>query len=92
MDMDLPPDARAKYLSRREKDLSDCRLALQNADYEVPIRIGHQLKGNATTFGFEPLAEIGHRLETAGKLKNPAQIEAALADFTTYLKSQISSQ
>lgn len=90
-EMDIPPEARAKYLQRREKDLSDCQAALLSHDFEVFMRIGHQLKGNATTFGFDPLSEIGIRMEEAAKQKNLPEIQKAIMDFQSYLKSQNSS-
>lgn len=87
-DMEIPPEAKAKYLQRRKKDLADCQTALETLDYEIFIRIGHQLKGNATTFGFDPLATIGVRLEDFGKEKNLSEIRNAVRDFEVYLKSQ----
>ena len=89
--MEIPPEAKAKYIQRREKDLSDCQMALENLDYDIFIRVGHQLKGNATTFGFDPLAGIGVRLEDFGKEKNLSEIKKAVSDFQVFLKSQISS-
>ena len=91
MSIEIPPEARAKYLERRQKDLTDCRQAIQNSDFEIPMRVGHQLKGNAQTFGFDPLTSIGIRLEEGGKHKNLAEIKSAVSDFEVYLKSQIST-
>lgn len=89
IEMEIPQEAKNKYLQRREKDLRDCLLALQSSDFDVFVRIGHQLKGNAITFGFEPLSEIGERLESSGKQQDRQKMQKALNDFETYIKGQI---
>lgn len=68
--MNLPLQAIEKYLQRRKQDLVLIEEGLKAGDFEPLQRVGHQLKGNADTFGFPELAAIGRELEIAAKEKN----------------------
>jgi HPt (histidine-containing phosphotransfer) domain-containing protein len=68
--MEVPLKLRLNYIERRKVDASACENALQLSDFKTLERVGHQLKGNGATFGFEELAEIGRDLEIAAKAEN----------------------
>lgn len=61
--MDIPEELAQSYLLRRLSDLEALEKALLVEDYETCERIGHRLKGSASTFGFEDLAELARHLE-----------------------------
>ncbi len=66
-EMDIPKEAILKYLERRFTDIENCRIALQRGDLSVCETIGHQLKGNGSTFGFPEISTVGKSLELAAK-------------------------
>lgn len=76
--MELPQEFYVNYVSRREKDLLALTEASQANDAEVFKRIGHQIKGNAESFGFGELTAIASEIEKVGpadfKNKNYDQV------------------
>lgn len=66
-EIDIPKEAIQKYLERRFTDIENCRLALQRGDLSVCEIVGHQLKGNGSTFGFPEISTVGKSLELAAK-------------------------
>ena len=83
--MELSTEQKQKYLTRRENDLRDCFTAIESKDVPILARIGHQMKGNAITFGFDPLSKIGQDLEDAARACDWAKVEAAVSQFKKYL-------
>ena len=64
MDFDiLPPEMYITYLERRKAELAKLRQAAAEGRTEDFKVVGHQLKGNAPSYGFEDLAEIARKLE-----------------------------
>lgn len=63
-EMIIPAEIRQRYLERRKKDLETLKLALQTKNFEEFKRIGHQLKGNAASFGYLDLEKLAIQLET----------------------------
>ena len=59
---EVPAESRKKYLTRRLAELDQLEASL---DVELAKRVGHQIKGNAATFLFPTLAELGSQLEQA---------------------------
>ena len=82
----IPEDVRKKYIERRKKDLADCRLALANADFKCFSFIGHQIKGNALTFGFDELTPIALEMEKLAVEKNVDNLHDLLNRFEAVLK------
>ncbi len=89
--IDIPLDARLKYVERRKQDLVDCRTAVSKLDFKILERVGHQIKGNAATFGFDELAKIAIEMENLALKKDVDQLKSNLNRFETYLK-KIASQ
>lgn len=73
--MDLPPELYQNYHKRRKADLERLRMAAQNNDVEPFNTLGHQLKGNAPTYGYDDLAELGKKMEalSASELSTKGQ-------------------
>jgi len=84
---EIPKELRVKYLERRWDDLKNCQEALSNKDFDFLSRLGHQLKGNAATYGFEQLGLLAIRLEESAKLKNMTEITSILNLFKDYLQN-----
>ena len=83
--MKISDEQKKKYIARRENDVKECLEALSKKDNQVLQRVGHQLRGNALTFGFAPLGEIGERLESASVELNWQKMEEAVQQIQTYL-------
>ena len=83
--IDIPADVRNKYVERRKKDLIDCRDAIKKLDFKLLERVGHQIKGNATTFGFDELSAIAIEMETSALKKDVEKLKSNLKRFETYL-------
>lgn len=82
---------RALYLERRRAEIPKLYEALHNESFELFQLIGHQLQGNASSFGFDPLADLGVKLEKAGNEKNHALAKDTLEAFENFL-SQLNLQ
>jgi HPt (histidine-containing phosphotransfer) domain-containing protein len=81
----LPEDLRRRYLARRYQDAVDCASRLINHDWAYFERLGHQLKGNAPSFGYNELQEIALRIETHAKKRDLLNLEATLEDFKSWV-------
>lgn len=64
-DLQIPDEIRHNYLIRREKDLQTLKSSLAIGDLSEFKRIGHQLKGNASSFGYLELESIAIAMEKA---------------------------
>ena len=80
MDADfvIPEDTRRRYLERRLADVETLSAAWRAGDFTEFKRIGHQLKGNAASFGYKDLEVIAIDLEKAGLNKDRASAENQL--------------
>lgn len=79
--MQVPVEARQKYLERRKQDVVASKEALSKQDYSFLERLGHQVKGNAVTFGFDELTNIAVAIEQAAKAKNITQLQTLIEQF-----------
>jgi HPt (histidine-containing phosphotransfer) domain-containing protein len=86
--VDIPIEMKAKYLERRKQDYTDCLNAFLKSDFETFLRVGHQLKGNAASFGFDDLGVIATEMEQAAKNKDMSQIKISLDKFDQFLQSK----
>ncbi len=75
-----------RYLKNVEKDLHALKAAESAEDYATVQRIGHNLNGTGTSFGFPRITELGAVLERAGKDRTIDQIRASVDDLTAYLE------
>lgn len=85
--MELPIEFRDSYIQRRKDDLEMSLVSLSQGDYEKLVKIGHQIKGSAHTFGHERLAEIAERLEEAALEKDGTQVRYLLRLFSSWILS-----
>lgn len=85
--MQVPVEARQKYLERRKQDIIASKEALSKQDYPFLERLGHQIKGNAVTFGFDELTNIAVAIEQAAKAKNIMQLQGLVDQFESAVNS-----
>ncbi len=62
--MELPMELYMRYFERRVADAAKLNTALDQNSIEEFQTIGHQIKGNASSFGFDDLAVIGREMES----------------------------
>lgn len=86
--MVIPDSMKQQYIERRKADLQKLQTALNENDFSVIGRIGHQLKGNAATFGFNELEAIGIALEDAGDASDKEAAHQALVSLSSWLSSR----
>ncbi len=86
--MELSPEQKKQYLIRRHKDLADCLKALETLDSAVLQRVGHQIKGNALTFGYPDLGTIGDALEKAIRAQDWEASREFVLKFQAFLDQQ----
>lgn len=77
----VPIEARQKYLERRKQDVIASKEALSKQDFSFLERLGHQIKGNAVTFGFDELTSIAIEIEQASKEKKLELLKILIQKF-----------
>jgi HPt (histidine-containing phosphotransfer) domain-containing protein len=87
MDITIPIEAKLKYIERRKKDFESCDAAVKAQDYKFFQKIGHDLKGNAITFGFAPLSSLGEKLEAAANKNDIESVKTLVKSYGDYLKT-----
>lgn len=87
MSIEIPDEVRLKYFERRMTDVKKCTEAITSKDFKFLQKVGHDLKGNALTFGFEPLAAIGESLENAAIEQNIDSARESVTKMNTYLNT-----
>jgi len=86
--MTIPEEMRKKYLERRQRDINALIDAHGHGDFEIFVKVGHQLKGNAATFGYDELAVLGRRMEEAGESGSREEADSCLREFQDWLQKQ----
>lgn len=83
----IPIEAKIKYIERRKKDFEACQAAIANQDYKFIQKVGHDLKGNGITFGFEPLSILGEKLENSAATKDVNTLKTLLKSYGDFIKT-----
>lgn len=81
----IPEDARQRYLERRKKDLESLRSALSTRAFDEFKRVGHQLKGNAASFGYSDLEKLAIQMEAAGERQDVHEASKQLDLFQQWV-------
>jgi len=77
----IPYEMRLLYLQRRKTDLINCQKAFESQDFSFLEKVGHQVKGNALSYGFDDLSPIATALEAAAQEKNMNHLKVVLINF-----------
>lgn len=85
--VDIPQEFILKYIERRKTDLQVCEQALQKKDFESIARVGHQIKGNAASFGFNDLGTIAIDMETSALKHDEENLYKVMNRFSQFLAS-----
>ena len=74
-----------EFLDSMRKCVVSLRQALDQRDYATLTRLGHRMKGDGGSFGFDMISTYGAALEEAAQHKNAAAIRRSIAALTSYL-------
>jgi len=80
--IDLIPD----FLNRKRADLATMRSALSSGDLATIAAVGHKIKGEGGSFGFDTISEIGAALEQSGKKGDRDSAQRLVGDLSEYLE------
>ena len=83
--IEMPEDLRSCYLKRRSKDLRTCRAKILILDWVYFARLGHQLKGNASSYGYKNLGEIALQIENSARDKDLTKLKKHVSAFQEWL-------
>lgn len=72
--MQVPVELKLNYLNRRIQDIQKLKECLEQDDYSLALKLGHQVKGNADTFEFPQMAIFGVEIERAAKIKDKVKV------------------
>jgi len=87
--MKIHHEAVQKYLYRRFADTIRCYEALSQGDLSILEHMGHQMKGNGTTFGFPEITNIGESLEAAAQKGDSHSALNCIQSLELVLKHQL---
>lgn len=84
VDSDLA-DLVPKFLANRQKDLLQIGEAIERADNNALLIIGHNMKGVGGGYGFGEITELGKRIEAAAKCGDQTVLREQLNQYKEYL-------
>lgn len=76
---------RPQYLRSRRGDLGVLLAARDAEDLETIRRLGHDMKGSGTSFGFPDVSEIGASIENAAKINSLEAADHAIGRLRAFL-------
>jgi HPt (histidine-containing phosphotransfer) domain-containing protein len=80
---DLVPN----FLEHKRADIGIIRVAIDHKDYEAVSQIGHKMKGEGGSFGFDAVTVMGAALEQAAFHQDLASLNHTLEELVSYLDS-----
>ncbi len=84
IDSDLK-DIIPNFMNGRKKDIGLLETAIQESNFAEIQSIGHKLKGNAGSYGFEGLGRIGADIERNAKESNLDEIKKLFEEYKDHL-------
>ena len=82
---DLPRELVAQYLDSCREDLARLDAALAANDYDSARRLGHQMKGTGSPYGFPGVTLIGSAIEQAAAHSGAIELASQIQLLKTYL-------
>ncbi|MEO1034355.1 MAG: Hpt domain-containing protein [Pseudomonadota bacterium] len=77
---------RARYLRRRQDDLTMLAESLAKSDFTAIRDIGHKLYGSGVPYGLDEVSRLGGELEDAAKSQQAEQIAHIIEQIRTCLR------
>lgn len=85
----LPKQIREDYVVRRHADFAILCQSLENNSIDEFKRIGHQIAGNAESYGFSDLGLIGVKMEKLRLIDLKSEGPRLISDFRKWLDNVI---
>lgn len=85
--MQVPVELKIKYLSRRIQEIEKLKVSLEEGDYSLAQKIGHQVKGNAVTFDVPQIAFIGLEMEKAAQRQDKERVKILMSKMESAIQS-----
>lgn len=85
--MQVPKELKVKYLFRKQEDIKNLRFQIEQGDYSFALKVGHQIKGNAVTFGVPQMASIGFEIEKAAQKKDHERLKILIQKMEVIVNS-----
>jgi len=82
---DLPLELVSQFLASCREDLARLQTALAAKDYDQARRLGHQLKGNGSPYGFPDVTLIGSAIEQAAAAGGAIELASQIQLLETHL-------
>lgn len=76
-----------QYLSQRRQEMFRVKSAIDSGDFETITCIGHNVSGNAGTFGFSQLGVYAKAMENAAKERDLGKAKQYADLMSEYLES-----
>lgn len=89
--MQVPLDLKIKYLSRRMQDIEKLRHSLEQEDFSLAVKVGHQIKGNAVTFEVPQIAFLGFEMEKAAIKRDKEKVKLLIQKMESIIQ-QVQTQ
>ncbi len=74
-----------RYLERRRTDVASIRAAVESGRFPEAQSIGHSMKGSGGGYGFDPITEIGGRIENSAMIGDGPAVLAATDELEAYI-------
>ena len=87
--MEILKDQKLVYLTRRQTEIVQLKLSLEENSFEMAEMIGHRLKGHGETFGFPLISSIGVSIELAAKERNMDKLKDAVKSLDESVNENI---
>lgn len=75
------------FLEHKRADLGTIRIAIDQKDYATISQIGHKMKGEGGSFGFDAVTALGSVLEQAALQQDLTSANQTLDELAQYLES-----
>jgi len=85
IDADLAPII-PRFMSNSNQELHAMFKALEEEDYALLRRLGHNAKGAGFGYGFKGMGEIGRRVELAARETDSRTCRLAVEELKNYLE------
>ena len=82
---DLPRELVAQFLASCREDLLRLKTALDASDYDRARRLGHQMKGNGSPYGFPDVTLIGSAIEQVSTSGSAIELASQIQLLEAYL-------
>jgi CheY-like chemotaxis protein len=79
------------FMDGARRDTAQAQMALETRDLDLVRRIGHTLRGSASSYGFDAVARLGGLLEHAARnedIDSARRVAARLADYLARVEAR----